>query len=118
MSTNASKEITLTIDGKNVDYVRKDTINETKKTGKEVIVRTFAAGVHIGEIVTKENGEVTLKNARRLWKWNGAFTLNAVATNGVDRPNSRISVAVPEITIPYIEIIPICEGVDLSTTEK
>lgn len=116
--SNASKKIKLNIDNVDVIYVREDSINREQKTGKEVIVRTFAAGVHIGEIVTKENGEVTLKNARRLWKWSGAFTLNAVATKGVDRSNSRISVSVPEITMPYIEIIPICEGVDLSSTEQ
>ena len=115
---NASKNITLKIDGADVEYVRVDSIDQPKKTGKEVIIRTFAAGVHIGEIVNKENGEVTLNNARRLWKWSGAFTLNKVATHGVDRANSRISTAVNGIVLPYIEIIPVCEGVDLSTTEK
>lgn len=115
---NTTNTITLKIDGQDVDYVRLDSIEQTKKTGKEVIIRTFAAGVHIGEIVTKEGGEVTLKNARRLWKWSGAFTLNEVATAGVNRADSRISKSVPEIILPYIEIIPICEGVDLSTTEK
>ena len=62
---------------------------------------------------------MTLTNARRLWSWSGAFTLSAVATQGVDRANSRISVAVPEILLTEgIEIIPVSDGVDLSTTEQ
>lgn len=42
----------------------------TKK--KEVIVRTYSAGVHVGELVSHKGTEVTLKNARRIWKWVGA----------------------------------------------
>ena len=85
---------------------------------QEVIVRTYSAGVHIGTLRERNGMEVTLTNARRLWKWAGAFTLNAVATNGVDRTESRISCSVPEITLTQaIEIIPVSEGVDLTSTE-
>jgi len=96
--------------------VRKDTL---PKASKEVIVRTYSAGVHIGTLVSQEGTVVKLYNARRLWSWSGAFTLSKVSTHGVDRSNSRISTSVPEITLTEgIEIIPILEGVDLSTTEK
>ena len=85
----------------------------------EVLVRTYSAGVHIGTLKERNGKEVTLMNARRLWSWSGAFTLSAVATKGVDRKESRISVAVPEILLTEaIEIIPISDGVDLSTTER
>ncbi|MCF0222004.1 MAG: hypothetical protein HUK19_06895, partial [Fibrobacter sp.] len=85
---------------------------------QEVIVRTYSAGVHIGTLKERNGMEVTLTNARRLWRWEGAFTLNAVATNGVDRTESRISCSVPEITLTQaIEIIPVSEGVDLTSTE-
>lgn len=108
----------ITINGE--DYVRADTIPATAMlTGPESIIRTYSAGVHIGTIVAREGREVTLANARRLWKWSGAFTLNAVATEGVNRKESRISKPVPTITLlEAIEIIPVAEGVDLSTTEK
>lgn len=99
-----------------VAYVREDIVCN-KKTGNEVIVRTYSAGVHIGTIKEKNGQEIILTNARRLWKWAGAFTLNKVATSGIDRDNSRISISVPEISLIWIEIIPVCEGVDLSTTE-
>jgi hypothetical protein len=83
----------------------------------EVIIRTYSAGVHIGTIVSREGREIVLANARRLYSWSGAFTLNAVAMNGVNRVNSRISIAVPQITLlEAIEIIPVAPGVDLSTS--
>ena len=105
---------TIKID--DIEYVQAS--EAQKPTGPESIVRTYASGVHIG-MVTSVNGQsVTIANARRLWKWSGAFTLNAVATAGVNRKDSRISVAVPSITLlDAIEIIPVCDGIDLSTTE-
>ena len=88
------------------------------QTSNEVIVRTYSAGVHIGTLQSREGREVTLTNARRLWSWSGAFTLNAVATKGVNRKNSRISVPVPSIVLTEaIEIIPVSDGVNLSSTE-
>ena len=104
----------ISIDG--VDYVR---ATESVPLGPEVIVRTYSAGIHVGTLKSREGKEVVLLNARRVWSWQGAFTLNAMALAGLDRKNSRISLAVPEITIlEAIEIIPVAEAVDLSTTEK
>ena len=101
-----------------VRYVREDSVTTQKKLGDEVIIRTYTAGVHIGTIVKREGLEVELTNARRLYSWQGAFTLNAVALAGVDRKNSRISKPVQSITLQWIEILPVSAGVDLSTTEK
>lgn len=93
--------------------------SEIKNTGDESIIRTYSAGVHVGKILSIEGQKVVLKNARRIWKWYGAFTLNAVATRGVNRNESRISVSVPEIILlDAIEVIPVVAGVDLTTTEK
>ena len=112
-----SKPTTIKID--EVEYIRKDSIQVTPKLGPEVLVRTYGAGVHIGHKALIEGRTVHLKNARRLWSWKGAFTLNAAATKGVDRSGSRISCSVPEIILlDAIEVIPVAEGVDLSTTEK
>lgn len=115
--TNAN-EITLAIDGTPVDFVSKDSIPKGVSTGPESIVRTYLAGVHIGTIKSIDGQVVTLTNARRLWKWSGDLTLSAVATAGIKRSESCISVAVPEITLfQAIEIIPVVAGVDLSPTE-
>jgi len=62
--------------------------------GKYCIVRTFSAGVHIG--VVKEvypalqGSDVVFESSRRLWKWEGGFTLSEVANNGV-KSNSRVA---------------------------
>lgn len=116
---NNMNEITMTINDKPVIYVPKDSVNTNLKTGPEVIIRTYSAGVHVGVLKERNGSEITLTNARRIWNWNGAFTLNAVATKGVNRKESRISVHVQEIILlDAIEILPVCEGVDLTTTEK
>ena len=70
-----------------------------------VVVRTYSAGVHFGELSDRTGKEVTLTNARRLWRWFGANTLHEVATNGVAN-NSKVSDPVPQITLTEaIEVI-------------
>lgn len=51
-----------------------------------VIVRTYSAGVFAGELVRRENKEVELLNARRLWSWAGAASLSQLAMEGVSKP--------------------------------
>lgn len=81
-----------------------------KMTGKKVLVRTYSAGVHYGELVDHEGKEVVLKNTRRLWYWQGAFTLSEIALKGLNRYTSKLSVAVPEIYLSEaIEIIPVSD---------
>ena len=56
-----------------------------------VVIRTYSAGVHVGELVDRRGQEVDLANSRRIWRWNGANTLNEIANHGVDANNSKIS---------------------------
>lgn len=73
--------------------------------GKYVVVRTYSAGVHVGILVLQKGREVTLKNARRLWKWTGAFTLSEVSQKGIS--GGRVSCVVPSIMLTEaIETIP------------
>jgi len=51
-----------------------------------VIVRTYSAGVFAGYIVSRNQKEVMLKNARRLWYWEGAASLSQLAMEGVSKP--------------------------------
>jgi len=77
-----------------------------------VLVRTYSAGVHLGVLAKIDGTQVLLKDARRLWSWSGAFTLSAVATEGVNFKKSRLSVAVPEIVLTQaIEIIPVSDAI-------
>lgn len=53
--------------------------------GRRCLIRTYSAGVHIGDVVSVTNGtEVLLKNSIRLWKWEGGgLSLSVVANAGI-----------------------------------
>ena len=63
---------------------------------RHVLVRTYSAGVHFGRFVKREGKEVTLRDARRVWHWEGAHTLNELVANGaasgskISEPTSKI----------------------------
>ena len=79
--------------------------------GQHCVVRTYSAGVHLGVVRAVEGKHVVLSEARRLWKWNGAFTLSEVATKGVNKSGSRIAVTLPVIHLTEaIELIPTTEA--------
>ena len=99
---------TIKID--DVEYVRKDSVAILDNAENYVVIRTQSAGVHAGYLSETKlaHGEVTLKNARRIWYWDGAASLSQLATEGVSKPeNCKFSVVVPQITLlGVIEIIP------------
>lgn len=73
--------------------------------GKKCIIRTYAAGVFFGEVAEREGQELVLKNARRIWSWSGAFTLSAVAQDGIK--SGKLSRVEPEkLVLQVIEISP------------
>lgn len=75
-----------------------------------VIVRCRDAGVHAGEYVSHSGREVILANARRIWYWDGAASLNEIAVHGCSKPgNCKIALAVPRITLPEACEIIECE---------
>jgi hypothetical protein len=75
--------------------------------GNFVLVRTLSAGVHCGELVSLDGKTATLKNARRVWRWQGANTLHELAKRGADKEWTRISEPVDEIVLTEaIELIP------------
>lgn len=79
--------------------------------GKKVIIRGDRSGVEFGELVAQQGREVTLKNARRIWYWEGAASLSQLAMEGTTLPEKcNFTVAVNSITIlDAIEIIPCTE---------
>lgn len=93
-----------------VEYVRKDSIKPEIETMKNIVmVRTYSAGVHFGELVSREGKEVVLKNAHRVFYWTNACSLSQLAIQGSQNKNTenKISMAVPEIFLTEaIEIIP------------
>ncbi len=71
-----------------------------------VIVRTYAAGVHVGTLVSNDAKKVVLKDARRVWRWRGANTLHELSQKGAEQDWTRISEPVAEIVLlDAIEII-------------
>ena len=56
---------------------------EQMHVGEYVLIRTYSSGVHFGKMVKRDGREVLLNEARRIWSWEGAFTLSKVASDGV-----------------------------------
>ena len=81
----------------------------TMKDKKDVIVRTDRAGVFAGLLESHSNGTAVVKNARRLWYWDGAASLSQLSVEGVSRPeNCKFPVPVEEVTLNgVIEILPL-----------
>ena len=76
---------------------------------KEVIIRTYSAGVWFGRLKEKSGNEVILTEARRMWRWwaKESISLSGVALHGIKQENSRIAGAVESVWLQAIEIIPI-----------
>lgn len=77
------------------------------KKEKYKIVRTFSAGVFAGIIESRKGKEVVLRNARRLWYWDGAASLSQLAMEGVSAPNNcKFPIAVDRVVLTEaIEIL-------------
>lgn len=73
--------------------------------GRRCLIRTYSAGVHIGDVVAVNETEVHLKNALRLWKWeDSGLSLSAVANNGIK--GGRLNVTGEVYLTNAIEFIP------------
>jgi len=84
-------------------------VTKTKdKNCKAHVVRTYSAGVFVGEIISRKGKEVLMKNARRIYYWDGAATLSQLAMEGVKKPeNCKFPCEVDEVILTEaIEIIP------------
>lgn len=87
----------------------------TKKTAKKattktpaqppVLVRTYSAGVHFGYLVRRDGKEVTLTRSRRIWQWQGAWTLSEIAARGLDSVRSKVGAPIDVVLTEAIEII-------------
>ena len=54
---------------------------------KYCIVRTYSAGVFAGYIESREGKEVVIRQARRIWYWEGAASLSQLAMSGTSKPD-------------------------------
>ena len=102
---------TIKID--DVEYVRADSLGCPVKNGmKYVIVRTHSAGVYAGYLESRNGQEVVMRNARRIWYWDGAASLSQLAMSGTTKPgNCKFPVAVERVELlNAIEIIDCTEA--------
>lgn len=73
--------------------------------GRRCLVRTYSAGVHIGNVLSVRDMEVHLADALRLWKWeDGGLSLSAVANNGIKK--GRLNYTGEVYLTNAIELIP------------
>lgn len=84
--------------------------------GKNVIIRTYSAGVWCGTLSQKSGNEVILNNARRLWRWWAAesISLSGVANFGILEDKSQIAPKVDGVWLEAIEIIPTTDKAEKS----
>lgn len=77
--------------------------------GKEVIIRTYSAGVWFGVLTQKAGNEVILTKARRMYKWwaKESISLSGVARHGIKQNDSKICGELYSVWLEAIEIIPV-----------
>ena len=87
--------------------------------GKYCMVRTYSAGVFAGTIISREGKEILLKDARRIWRWEGAASLSQLAQSGTSKPyECKFPESVASVLLTEcIEIIPISSAAQASISE-
>lgn len=84
------------------------------KKKKVVIVRTYSAGVFMGQMESRKGREVVLLNARRLWYWKGAASLSQLAQEGTVNP---FECKFP-CTVDRVELLEAIEILDVTPKAK
>ena len=80
--------------------------------GRYVIVRTYSAGVFAGILESRNGRECVMRDARRIWYWDGAASLSQLAMEGTKLPeNCKFPCAVDRVEL--LEVIEI-----LTTTSE
>lgn len=104
----------ITVNG--VEYIRADSVAGRVLAApvndmQYCMVRTDSAGVFAGYIQERNGKEAILRNARRIWYWDGAASLSQLATDGTSKPeNCKFPCEVDTVILTeVIEIIPITE---------
>lgn len=94
----------ITINGE--VYVKKSEIHEAptmaeKRDGMDYcIVRTYSAGVFAGYIESRNGKECVIRDARRIWYWEGAASLSQLAVDGTSKPDKcKFPVAVDRVLV-------------------
>jgi len=76
--------------------------------GRIVVVRDNDAGVHVGELEFANIPAkfARLKNARKIWEWEGALSVHGVAAKGI--VDGRLAPMVEGVISTYVVEIVVC----------
>ena len=82
-------------------------------------LRTYSAGVFSGYLESRDGQEGIMRQARRLWYWDGAASLSQLAVDGVSKPqNCKFPCSVDKTVLTQIiEIISCTETAKKSISE-
>ena len=93
-------------------YVKKSAVTDTavpvnEQGLKYCIVRTQSAGVFAGYLESRDGQEVVMREARRIFYWDGAASLSQLAMSGTSKPqNCKFPEAVDRVELlQAIEIL-------------
>jgi len=105
METNVNE---ISING--INYVPKNEVQEKAEMldgMKYCIVRTYSAGVFAGYVKSRDGQEIVMRQARRIWYWDGAASLSQLAVDGTSKPDTcKFPVAVDRVELlQVIEIL-------------
>ena len=80
--------------------------------GQVCMVRTYSAGVFFGKVEKLSGKEAVISNARRVWYWSGAASLNELASEGTKDPaGCKFPTPVDSVYLSeVIEVIPMTEA--------
>ena len=100
-------------------YVKKSDLNNqgpvlNKEGLKYVIVRTYSAGVFAGYLESRNGQEVVMREARRLFYWEGAASLSQLAVSGTSKPQKC---KFPE-SVNKVELLQAIEILDVTEQAK
>lgn len=84
--------------------------------GDYLIGRSRDAGVFAGYFEAKNDKELVLTNARRIWYWSGAASLSQLAIDGTSKPSEcKFPAAVQRVLMTEVcEILDVTEKAKLS----
>lgn len=84
--------------------------------GKYCIVRCDRASVFAGTVAEREGQAVLIRDARRIWYWDGAASLSQLALDGTKKPaGCKFSVACESVVVlDAIEVIPCTDAAQQS----
>lgn len=102
----------ITINGKvYVERGSENTAAPLKDGLKYQIVRTYSAGVFAGYVESRNGQEVVMRQARRIFYWDGAASLSQLAIDGTTKPqNCKFPEAVDRVELlQTIEILDVTD---------